>query len=565
MNSRILILAASLLFLGGLAGWSLAPSPNRGADSQEADPPKATVSSRSATSSSRSGGRVSEDSRMRAIRDSRNEGERMHSAIALAKSLPLDQAGKWLDEGLFSQREGYALTLFTKILEQRWRTEDPNGYLIWQLGNGRSVSTEEMARLSENNPELLLSSIRLIQDPNSRSAAIANLAKVRPDLALAELAKMDVAELRNTGNFGGIFREMAQSDLATLQAAVEGLPFALQGEAQKAIFGQLLAKDFSGALSQLVDLPNGFEILMSDSSVISKNRQGFLESFASLPKSWQKKLEDSTYSLTNGMEYDEVLSTDWESYGVSEKSAGRLKGYSLFQEARNDKAKALELFQSAGLNEAGRRYFLDMLKWNNGQETIQALKSHLEPADWDYVSKDLESYFGTMSQSGTQKTAAEISEDLAKTDHLSLSFANYSWAMQQWSAEEKAQFQTDYATMQGEERHRVTAMLVNSRDLEQRVAAVTEILGSPAAQEVAGWKEAPEVTSKLAVDLLQQDAERATTWVGGLPEGDSRSWAMKNLAANWKNLDPVAAGNWVNSLPAAERAEVREYLKNPGN
>lgn len=170
---------------------------------------------------------------MRAIRDSQNEGERMNSAIELAKSLPLDQAGKWLDEGLFSQREGYALTLFTKILVKRYRTEDPDGYLVRQLGNGRRVSTEEIARLSESNPDLLLASIRLIQDPATQGQALANLAKARPDLALAELAKMNVAEIADRGFLDQIFEEMAKSDLAALQSAVEGLPLNMQNDAQK--------------------------------------------------------------------------------------------------------------------------------------------------------------------------------------------------------------------------------------------------------------------------------------------------------------------------------------------
>ena len=570
MKPRILIFAFGLFSAGGLSSWFLVPSPDGGAKSQSSDIAAVEKSSRSLTNASRYDGRVPEGARMRAIRDSKNERDRMHSAIELARSLPLDQAGKWLEEGLFSQREGFALTLFTRILEKRWAAEDPDGYLVWQLGNGKGVSKKEMARLSESNPDLLLSSIRLIQDPEAQGQALANLAKARPDLALAELAKLNATELSKIGSLHHIFREMAQTDLETLQSAVEGFSLGMQREAQRAIYGQLLAKDFSGTLPQLVDLPNGLDIFMGNYDNNSKNRQIFLESFASLPKVWQSRLEGNSHYFTSGMNYAEILATDWKSYGLSEKSEGRFKGYTLFTEARKDQSGALELFQNADLNEAGRRYFLDVLNWNEGRETIEALMPNLEPADRDYIAQKMGDGAvgdGAVGSFPTLelKTAAQLSERLAKLENWA--FTSLANSMKTWNAGEKRQFQNDYANLQGEERHRVTAMLTGAGDLELRAAAVSELLGNPEAQEVAGWNGANEVkmVSSLAVDFLKHDADFAATWVGGLPEGESQNWAMKNLAVNWKNYDPAAAEKWVDSLPAVQREEVRTFLKSSGN
>jgi len=489
----------------------------------------------------------------------------MRHAMELARTLPLNQAGRWLDEGLFSQREGYALTLFTKILEQRWRTEDPDGYLVWQLGNGQNVSKEEMARLAERNPDLLLVNIRLIEDPNAQSAAIANLAKARPDLALAELATMDLQQLHRSGRLRTIFGELAKTDLAGLQSRLEVLPPSLREAAQQAIFSQLLSTDFSGALSQLVELPNGWE-LFRNAHLQQSDYRNLLENFATLPQSWKKNLGDSSHYLTSGMNADQILATDWASYGLSEKQFGRIRGYALFGKARNNKEGALELFQSNQLNEAGRRYFLDLLSWNEGRDIVQDLLPHLESADRDYVSKQLEQR-GQASPTmiSSPQTAADLSQNLADTHHRN--FANMASSMRNWNAEQKRQFQSDYAAMQGEERHRVTAMLTGAEDLDQRAAAVQEILGNAEAQEVAGWSEnqrsAVKTASEVALEFLKQDADQAARWVTTLPEGDTRTWTMKNLAANWQNYDPAGATRFVESLPASEREAVSSFIENP--
>ena len=99
-------------------GWAVAPagkapsSPTSGSSSST--PTKAT---RSAKSTSRFGSSASpEQALLRSIRDSPDEQSRILATLNLARTLPLSEAGKWLDQGLFSQREGFALTIFNKTL-----------------------------------------------------------------------------------------------------------------------------------------------------------------------------------------------------------------------------------------------------------------------------------------------------------------------------------------------------------------------------------------------------------------------------------------------------------------
>ena len=56
----------------------------------------------------------------------------------------------------------------------------------------------------------------------------------------------------------------------------------------------------------------------------------------------------------------------------------------------------------------------------------------------------------------------------------------------------------------------------------------------------------------------------ASQWVQSLPDGEARSWALKNVAFAWALYDPKEAGQWVDSLPAAARAEVGDFMHATG-
>ena len=89
----------------------------------------------------------------------------------------------------------------------------------------------------------------------------------------------------------------------------------------------------------------------------------------------------------------------------------------------------------------------------------------------------------------------------------------------------------------------------------------------PTISQASTWTEGNGATaittaSKHAVNLLNTDTAKATSWVSGIPEGEVKLQAQKNLAYNWRNYEPEAAQKWVESLPTSERAQVEEFLKN---
>lgn len=557
MKKNTLFIALALLIFGGGLGWIFAPS--SGVETDSSDTTLVARSTRS-QSSSRSGRGVSGEFRMADIRDAKSEEERMERAISLARSLPLSEAGQWLGEGLFTQRNGFALTLFTKTLRQRWQREDPKGYLVWQMGEGERLSETQMAAFAESDPDFLLAEVMDISDGESRAKALATLASIKPDLVLANLFERGVGEL-SSDYFTQVFQEIAGSNLAELEARMDDLPQALQLQVQRAIFQQGLKTDFSGTFSQLIDDPNGLDVLMTSSDLIVKNRDFVLDQFASLPPRWQEKLVDSYHLLTTGMSSEEILSKDWSAYGMSNNMVGQIEGRALY--SKIGEGDVVAEFQKANVSEAGSKYLLNLLSWYRGGDTIEELMPHLSESDRAYIS-------GKIASESTQTIGNQIWEiegaaDLAAklTDSDSRIVGGFARLSHSWDAEKKAQFRTDYAALEGDDRHRVTAAFAQEANLDLQAPAVKELLADPQAREVVGWSEqhAVEMASRVGVDLLMRaDAEQATAWVGDLPAGDVRTWAMKNLAKNWKNHDPEGAESWVETLPQADQVEVRGYL-----
>ena len=70
-----------------------------------------------------------------------------------------------------------------------------------------------------------------------------------------------------------------------------------------------------------------------------------------------------------------------------------------------------------------------------------------------------------------------------------------------------------------------------------------------------------ESTAHYTMNLAVQDPVSAAEWVGTLPEGNTRTWAAKNLAAYWNQYDPPAVSEWMKNLSASERKEVSTHLK----
>jgi len=69
------------------------------------------------------------------------------------------------------------------------------------------------------------------------------------------------------------------------------------------------------------------------------------------------------------------------------------------------------------------------------------------------------------------------------------------------------------------------------------------------------------MASGTAAQWAQDDPLAASRWAGQLPTGETRQWALRNVAANWMPYDPVGAQAWLGKLTARDEADIREFLK----
>ncbi|RYD33433.1 MAG: hypothetical protein EOP85_20795, partial [Verrucomicrobiaceae bacterium] len=220
MKHPTLRLAALAVFSAtGLVGWKLAePSREKAATERmtEVTGKREQRSIRQARSLAAEQAR----SRIAAIRLAGSSEERMRATVDLAYSLSPDEFAAWVDGGWFTLRGGAELTLFTKIVMERWKLEDEDGLMVWMMksGNGRH---DVLTDLAQRNPDRVLEYFRENPSPQREMEALWEIAKHQPDLVLARFR-----ELVNQGRWreiqgysDGLMRNLAEKDPAKLAAA----------------------------------------------------------------------------------------------------------------------------------------------------------------------------------------------------------------------------------------------------------------------------------------------------------------------------------------------------------
>ena len=327
-------------------------------------------------------------------------------------------------------------------------------------------------------------------------------------------------------------RRLARKDLPALQAALGDLPLSLRTQAQTAIYERKLREDFKTALVDLQQEPAGFDILSASLGSFRKVPPDFLDSFSSLPQSWQTRLAENSHRLTQGMNNRQKLSTDWETMGLTDKQVGRIRSDSLYDIIQGKNEIALKEFQAANLNPDGTRRLLDMLGWNQGEEIIAELLPHLDQETQEYVAKkeQEESNFTTPAFTNT----AELSEGIAQEEEDKGYLLERQ--LMTWNEDQIKQFAEDYQAMEGEERQNLSALLATSSgsfsnlNLETWTQAVEDAISNPDSLQQLEDNRKNNLTSnisKVALAQFDKDPTTATTWVQNLPEGEGRQYAMK--------------------------------------
>ena len=119
------------------------------------------------------------------------------------------------------------------------------------------------------------------------------------------------------------------------------------------------------------------------------------------------------------------------------------------------------------------------------------------------------------------------------------------------------------ARLDDHERRRLPDQIANLPE-DQRSPARTSLMTFQASnypEEAAAWLKdqtaSPdflEQASRLAANWALDDAPAAAEWAGALPDGAAKTWALWNLARQWKRVNASAAQRWAEQQPGAVRA-----------
>ncbi|MES2923635.1 MAG: hypothetical protein V4819_18915 [Verrucomicrobiota bacterium] len=516
--------------------------------------------------------------RVAAIRALGTPEERMRATIELASYLPVSEIEAWMEGRWFITGHGFDLSLFNKILTERWNKEDPEGLLTWKLKNNSGRAGEMLAALAEKNPERVAAYFKDHLTKDQQLQALPKIARKNPALALQCLSNMPalgVSEIGMSDYYTSrVLTELAKSSPTELQAALASMPTGLKSRAESALIGQRLQTSFGDEFKQLLERPDGWKILSANLSNIEGLGDKVFDQLADLPAAWKSSLASNPYHLVGASTASKWWDADLESMGFSAGEAKRIRSTALDQMADKQPEQALKLLGTADLDASARSSVIsnifDHLERN--PEKAEALLALLGSDEEKQQARDI---IDANSETDSGKKLDKPSDWLEKVATFDLKSGNsyvYLSLLRQWDPDKISDLSNQFRAMPDDKKAQVAQVIAEnsyetiSHDLVGDAIRYLVTQPAPAAGENQGRSRDPvSPASQFAVTWAKTDPAAAGSWVQSLPAGDARLWAQKNLAANWAQYDPQEAAQWVKSLPVDERGKVEHFMKTGGD
>lgn len=517
-----------------------------------------------------------------AVSNAGDTRDRMRATISLVKALPLEDLGPWLAERHFENRGGFDLTLFNMLAKERWRQEDPEGFLAWAIREGEQSSEVVFNRWAEEDPQRLIDFFRETPDASGELRALGRIAANDPALALRRYREMvDRAETGVGNDYQAMtfLRELAGSSPETLEAELASMPDDMRSQAEAALVGERLKTDFDSEIRKLWERPDGlrlFELSMTGRSV-EEIGSGLLNDFDNMPASWKAHVADNSYRYIQPENAADWLAVDFDGQGLDEGQADRLRYYAIQQLATSDVAGAIRAIGDVGDESGMRKNLIRNLfsRYANDGEKVAAMMGMLtSDEDRAIASAQMEERPDQSGPGGGVRQAFSTPDEWIEAvgslgDGTSESY-RMGAALRGWNKEQIGELSAKFQSLPSGEKEAAAKILagVNTgyeTDPGLRGDAIRYLVENPPENEdQQGSRNPSALTSRHAVRWGMTDPVAAGSWTTTLPEGEARLWAQKNLAANWARLDPEAAERWVGTLPSADRKEVRSFIENGG-
>lgn len=567
-----LLAGASGFLLAALIGWKLA-----GGD-QSSTPVGATASR---TEKVQRDARPNRPTRgptgpaavqLQAIRTARNPDERMRAIVDLATQLPPSEFAAWMDGGWFNIRGGEGLTLFTKILQERWRQEDPEGLLLWSLKNKKDASGL-LGSLAEQDPARVIQFFRENPDQNREVQLLSRMAAKQPALVLQRLIELSAENgfKQDTGYLGMSLRELAKRSPGELEAALASMSGAMKTSAETALIAERIKTSYETELQKLLERPDGARIYDNIAGNLSEEQRGrIFDRLGKLPPEWRTAMANNPYYYIDGKTAMKWFEADLEGQGFSTADALQMRSQAINQVAEKDPAKALALVDSLGLGPEERSRMIRNVFQNINDPKLDkdALIAGLgNEADKQTARALLE---GRKESENVRKaeTPEEWIAAVSATDLASGSgFYRYTTMLREWDTAKVDSLVGQFKAMPDEAKRKLALAVsrhsysdtpgsLESESIRYLVANPETPAANPgddSSNNGSGRDVATQMASRYVGKMATSDPEGAAEWIQSLPEGDAKLYARKNLHTLWSNFDPKAADQWKNSLSAKDR------------
>lgn len=559
--SKATLAGTGFAFVVAIAlGWNLA-APEAAVSKGSSEKPQGER----ATKSSRSPKSVARDlagARLAAIRGEKGPEARMRATIDLANSIHPSEFADWMGGGWFTIRGGAELTLFTKIVQERWMKEDPEGLLAFSLRQKTPLAKSVIGDWAQTDPDRLLRFFSEHRNDDMELMALNMIAGHHPELVLSRLAGIPFTQSgEGYGDMVRMLATLAQSSSSKLETLLDSLPSGLRAKAEVALSRERLKASFSEEMRRLWEQPEGLKTFRESIIGVKNAADQILPDIGEMPDEWKFAIGNDPFNFVQTSNAIEWLDLDLEELGFSENARRRIEQQALSRLMQENFEEAARRLQVSGLTEdqkqslildlalrapdVARKYFGELPVEDKGQEASEPPEEEKEPVVVKTTGDWLKA-IGTMS--GNESIPYEMRE-----------------MMQSWDASQISRLTVEFKRLPAEVKQRVADIYLNSASYEQANEfggeAIRYLLENPGDGNPGRPGQVGEWAANHAVFLSTKNPEAAAAWVKSLPPGEARWWAMKNLGRNWKQYDPYAANRWEASLSADERAAVEKLGK----
>jgi len=505
--------------------------------------------------------------RLAPIHAAKSPAERLRAVIHLANTLPVSELARWYDNKWFDSRKDADAEVFAEITRNRWLDEDPEGLIDHVLLRNWPNAEEVAERWARLGPDRALAYFENRASPADRErlemATLAGFAESRPELVLAAAADV----LNMDYQWREVLEKIARHHPSTLEDAT--MPHRLKLAARDAILTVALERDFIGEINRTLgrgdDLSAITFILENDPAVGIALSSTLLARLGSLPVAFLEELGGVPYYLVF-QDPAAWLAADLSSFGMSPTAAQGFHEAAIARLSRADPEEALRHlarfdFEVGGFSAVRTQSALLRLKTFDPEKAAEWQARILADApDENFVtrfSKLLEE-----PEAIKPKTAQAIVDQFDAHTASDRSHRLIS-AFKTAPISARVEFEAWLGSMDSEK----LAAYAHKLDPEGLPPGLQAHLLRAALQhpqEVP--REMRDYTPAKAANLLAQkwggkDPVAASRWAASLPTGEARTSVLRTLVTSWAPYDTPAANAWITRLPAADQADIREFLK----